>query len=166
MAAGVGALGIDGTGDELDEGFQQLLLLLQQALVFDGGGGSARQRLDEADARGQFAGRAVWQDQQQAADQLLTVVVKGLDQQLAGTREGAPVGEVAGPLCLVEGQAEALRVVETAEQRRLPLYLFARQRLPLPDGVNGLHLALLGQEEAAALGLGSRHRLVQDAAEQ
>ncbi|MNG97360.1 hypothetical protein D3C79_564710 [compost metagenome] len=50
VASGVGALGVDGAGDELDEGLQQLLLLLQQALILDGGGGHARQRLDEADA--------------------------------------------------------------------------------------------------------------------
>ncbi|MNF50547.1 hypothetical protein D3C84_318470 [compost metagenome] len=46
VATGIGALGIDGPRDQLDEGLQQLFLLLQQALVLDGGGGHARQRLD------------------------------------------------------------------------------------------------------------------------
>ena len=50
MAAGVGALGVDRAGHQLDEGLQQLFLLLQQALILDGGGRGARQRLNEADA--------------------------------------------------------------------------------------------------------------------
>lgn len=36
MAAGVGALGVDGTGQQLDQGFEQGLLAEQQALVLDG----------------------------------------------------------------------------------------------------------------------------------
>ena len=38
VTAGVGALGIDGAGDQLNEGVEQLLLPGQQALAFDAQG--------------------------------------------------------------------------------------------------------------------------------
>ncbi|MNG97361.1 hypothetical protein D3C79_564720 [compost metagenome] len=94
------------------------------------------------------------------------MVVEGLGQQLAGAGEGAPVGQAVRPLLGIEGQAESLGMIEAAEQGLLPVQLFTVQGLPLPDGLNRLHLLLLGQIEAAPLSLGRRHRLVQDAAEQ
>ncbi|MOA38213.1 hypothetical protein D3C78_1598710 [compost metagenome] len=50
MAAGIGALGVDRAGHQLDEGIEQLLLFLQQALAFDTECGDPGDGLDEGDA--------------------------------------------------------------------------------------------------------------------
>ena len=41
VAAGIGTLGVDGAGDQLDEGIEQLLLPGQQALALDAQGCTA-----------------------------------------------------------------------------------------------------------------------------
>ena len=166
MAAGVGALGVDRAGHQLDEGLQQLFLLLQQALILDGGGRGARQRLDQTDARGQFTGRAVRQDQQQAADQLLAMVAQGLGHQLAGAGEGAPVGQMLLPALLVDGEAEPLAPGQLAKQGLLPADLPGRQRRFAPQRLHRHHPLLLSQVETTPFGLHRGDGFVQDAAEQ
>ena len=50
VAAGVGALGIDGAGDQLDKGSKELLLGLDQLLAFERNGDRSGKRLNEAEA--------------------------------------------------------------------------------------------------------------------
>ncbi|MNG23189.1 hypothetical protein D3C84_1077650 [compost metagenome] len=94
MAAGVRALGVDGAGDQLDKGIQQLLLLVEQALAFDAQRRHPGHRLDIGDAlgleHGQFgllAGVAV-QQHQHANGLALAVVQAGADQVHARAVEG------------------------------------------------------------------------------
>ena len=67
VAAGVGALGVDRAGDQLDEGFEQHFLGLDQFLAFKRDSDRARQRLDEVEAGA--VGIAAAQ-QQHGADQI------------------------------------------------------------------------------------------------
>ncbi|MOA03665.1 hypothetical protein D3C78_1231840 [compost metagenome] len=94
------------------------------------------------------------------------MVVQRLSQQLTGARKGAPVGQILLPVVFIERQAEALGVIEAAEQLLLPVHLLAGQGLLPPDGLYRRHVLVLRQVETAPFRLRGRDRLVQDAIEQ
>ena len=71
VAAGVGALGVDRPGDQLDEGLEQHFLGLDQLLALERDGDRSGQRLDEAEAGGV---RIVAAQQQHGADQIVLAV--------------------------------------------------------------------------------------------
>ncbi|MNZ40677.1 hypothetical protein D3C78_582080 [compost metagenome] len=78
VAAGVGTLGIDGIGQQLDHGIQQALLGFDQLACLDGHGGSAGQLLDKAPERFvHFIARLlILQLQHQNAEQRLATVIE------------------------------------------------------------------------------------------
>src|SRR5690606_16760908 len=95
VTAGVGAFGVDGAGDDLNEGVQQLLLFVQQPLAFNAQGGGAGDGFDEGDAlrlqqaRVVIVGATVPVGQQQYADGIALAVM-----QPAGEQVGLPAVEL------------------------------------------------------------------------
>ena len=84
MTSRVGALGVDGIGQQLDHGIEQALLSLDQLTCFDGHGRGAGQLLDKASKwlPHPFACPISFQLQHQNAEQRLTSVVEH-DRQAA-----------------------------------------------------------------------------------
>ena len=106
MTSGIGALGIDRPGDQLDKGLQQHLLLIDQTLGIQGHGRGGRQRLDERhQLRTQF-------------------VLLFIDQQSQYAEQ------IAGP-ALERQHPQRDGFVDVAEQRQVGLQLFGRQRARL-----------------------------------
>ena len=94
VSTGVGTFGVNGVGQQSDEGFKQVFLGVQQPLIFDGNRRGARQRGDKGQ---QFRGNAgvgaagVLGDQQhQQTDQFLLAVTQRHADQLTGTLDQRP----------------------------------------------------------------------------
>ncbi|MNE45833.1 hypothetical protein D3C80_1401410 [compost metagenome] len=131
MASGIGAFGIDGAGDDLDEGVEQLLLPGLHALALDAGCGCARHCLDEGDTimaeffQVRFVAR-VGVQQGEDAHGFITAVVKANTDQMD-----------AWALQLMEYAAKIPRLVEA--HRRHQTVAFAAEQFEPGGGIAPLH---------------------------
>ncbi|PAV72603.1 hypothetical protein WR25_21738 [Diploscapter pachys] len=113
MAAGIGALGVDGVGQQLDHGVQQALLGLDQLAGLDGHGGGSGQFLDEALERLAQGRVRIGELQHQDAEQRLAAVIEHHRQAPPLPCEG--LGHRAGQvLPLAFRHRKFLRVVVAA----------------------------------------------------
>ncbi|MNO72775.1 hypothetical protein D3C76_637290 [compost metagenome] len=143
VPAGVGTLGVDGVGEQLDDGVQQTLLRLDQLARLDGHGGGAGKLLDEAHERPPRLAPvvALLQLQDQDAEQFLAAAAQGDRQVLAVARQG-----------LADLPFQAL-LGETLDQHRLRV-LFAAHRAGQAQPV----VLLLQQIDRTALHPGGFHQ--------
>ena len=168
VAAGVGALGVDRAGDELDEGLEQHLLGVDQFLALQRNRGGTRQRLDEVQSR--RVGLAVAQQQHGADQHLLAVeerdgdgmarVAGGFGQAEdgeVGRDEAAAAGAVRRQRCTEQGAACRLGDGRVAERQGRAVRA-QRRRRQQPVAV--------GQVEDAGSGIGGGQGLAEQARQQ
>ena len=88
VATGIGALGIDGVGQQLDHRVQQALLGFDQLARLDGHGSGAGQFFDEAAERLPYFSILALQFQDENAEQLMTPVIEHHRKAAPAQRQG------------------------------------------------------------------------------